>query len=312
MQAAHDPALPPALQSLLAAHPLHGVRLPGGTAQIGLRQASPAAAAMTAAVTATVTAASAPPLPLVLLHGIGSASASWLWQLQHFGRERLVLAWDAPGYGSSTPLAMDAPQAGDYAGALEQLLDALGIGPFVLVGHSLGALMAAAFAARHPHQVQRLVLLSPAAGYGLATAAQREEKLQARLALMQRLGPAGLAAQRSGNLLSDAAGAEARALVRWNMAQLDAHGHAQAARMLASGRLIEDVARYPGPLLVACGSADTVTPEPGCRAIAAAALQGEYRSLPGLGHACYAEDPATVNALLATQLPAVSETASGY
>ena len=47
-------------------------------------------------------------------------------------------------------------------------------------------------------------------------------------------------------------------------------------------------------------------------AIAAAALQGEYRSLPGLGHACYAEDPATVNALLATQLPAVAETASGY
>jgi len=302
MQAAHDPALPPALQSLLAAYPLHGVRLPGGAGQIGLRQASP---------TAAVTAATAPPLPLVLLHGIGSASASWLWQLQHFGRERLVLAWDAPGYGSSSPLAMDAPQAGDYAEALEQLLDALGIGPFVLVGHSLGALMAAAFAARHPHQVQRLVLLSPAAGYGLATAAQREEKLRARLVLMQRLGPQGLAAERSGNLLSHAAGAEARALVRWNMAQLDVHGHAQAAQMLAGGRLIEDVARYPGPLLVACGSADTVTPEPGCRAIAAAALQGEYRSLPGLGHACYAEDPATVNALLATQLPAVAETASG-
>ena len=259
-----------------------------------------------------MTAAAAPPLPLVLLHGIGSASASWLWQLQHFGRERLVLAWDAPGYGVSTALSMAEPLAGDYADALEQLLDALGIGPCILVGHSLGALMAAAFAARHPHQVQRLVLLSPAAGYGLATAAQRQEKLQARLALMQRLGPQGLAAERSGNLLSPAAGAEARALVRWNMAQLDAHGHAQAAQMLASGRLIEDVARYRGPLLVACGSADTVTPEPGCRAIAAAALQGEYRSLPGLGHACYAEDPATVNALLATQLPAVAETASGY
>ena len=74
MQAAHDPALPPALQSLLAAYPLHGVRLKGGAGQIGLRQASPAAAvtaAVTATVTATVTAASAPPLPLVLLHGIG-------------------------------------------------------------------------------------------------------------------------------------------------------------------------------------------------------------------------------------------------
>ena len=43
--------------------------------------------------------------------------------------------------------------------------------------------------------------------------------------------------------------------------------------MLAGAHLPEDVARYPGPLLVACGSADTVTPEPGCRAIAAAALK---------------------------------------
>ena len=50
-------------------------------------------------------------------------------------------------------------------------------------------------------------------------------------------------------------------------------GHAQAAQMLAGAHLPEDVARYPGPLLVACGSADTVTPEPGCRAIAAAALR---------------------------------------
>jgi pimeloyl-ACP methyl ester carboxylesterase len=100
-----------------------------------------------------------------------------------------------------------------------------------------------------------------------------------------------------------------------SVAKMHAEGRTVPAwieQMLASGRLIEDVARYRGPLLVACGSADTVTPEPGCRAIAAAALQGEYRSLPGLGHACYAEDPATVNALLATQLPAVAETASGY
>ena len=45
MQTAHDPALPPALQSLLATYPLHSVTLPGGAGQIGLRQASPVVAA---------------------------------------------------------------------------------------------------------------------------------------------------------------------------------------------------------------------------------------------------------------------------
>ena len=48
MQAAHDPALPPALQSLLATYPLHSVTLPGGASQIGLRQASPVATAAAA------------------------------------------------------------------------------------------------------------------------------------------------------------------------------------------------------------------------------------------------------------------------
>jgi pimeloyl-ACP methyl ester carboxylesterase len=59
-----------------------------------------------------------------------------------------VLAWDAPGYGNSAPLApMAMPGAADYAERLWAWLDALGpqaAAPLVLVGHSLGALMACA------------------------------------------------------------------------------------------------------------------------------------------------------------------------
>ncbi|EGD01141.1 putative hydrolase, partial [Burkholderia sp. TJI49] len=42
-------------------------------------------------------------LPVVLLHGIGSGAASWVCQLDALGASRRVLAWDAPGYGASTP-----------------------------------------------------------------------------------------------------------------------------------------------------------------------------------------------------------------
>ena len=65
--------------------------------------------------------------------------------------------------------------------------------------------------------------------------------------------------------------------------------------MLADGRLAEDAAKFaashsPARLAVMCGSEDSVTPEEGCRRIAAA-CRAEYRSLAGLGHASYVESP---------------------
>ena len=72
----------------------------------------------------------------VLLHGIGSASASWDAQLT-WSQDRSdvgVLAWDAPGYGASTPVGPLKPQASDYAARLWAWLDALSCGsPVVLV-----------------------------------------------------------------------------------------------------------------------------------------------------------------------------------
>ncbi len=236
--------------------------------------------------------------PLVLLHGLGSGSDSFLRQLETLSERFRVLAWDAPGYGDSPALPQPAPAAADYADALAGLLDALGLDRVLLAGHSLGALTAAAFAAAHPRRLGGLILLNPAGGHGAAEETLREEKLNARLALMDRLGPRGMAEKRGAALLSPAASDEARRMAVWSMSQLRPGGHAQAARMLASGRLAEDAARYAGPVLVLGSSGDTMTPEAGCRAIAAAFPKGRYVSIAGPGHASYLEAPAAINACI--------------
>jgi len=236
--------------------------------------------------------------PLVLLHGIGSGSGSWLPQLEALSDRFRVIAWDAPGYGRSDRLPEQWPTAADYAAALAALLDALAPGRVLLVGQSLGAMMATAFAAARPERLHGLVLISPAGGYGRADPAERERRLAARLAAMDESGPAGLAERRSANLLSSEAGPEALELVRFNMALLHPDGHAQAARLLALGCLEADAARYAGPALVACGSADRVTPEQDCRRIAGAFVRGDYLTLPGAGHASNVEHPEPVNRML--------------
>lgn len=237
-------------------------------------------------------------MPLVLLHGIGSGSASWVCQLEMLAGRFRVLAWDAPGYGESTPVAGEAPTAGAYAAALAQWLDALGIGECVLVGHSLGAIMATAFAADHPERVARLMLLSPARGYGDADPQLRERRLAERLALLDTLGPEGIAAQRSRAMAAQGVAPDVVAWVAWNARRLVPPGYCQAARMLAHEDITRYASRYARPVLVASGTEDAITPPEGCRAIARAFAQGCYRSVAGAGHAVYLESREAVDELL--------------
>ncbi|MCL4798149.1 MAG: alpha/beta fold hydrolase [Burkholderiales bacterium] len=236
---------------------------------------------------------------LVLLHGIGSQSGSWAQQLAGLADRYRVLAWDAPGYGDSEPLAPAAPAAADYAARLGALLDALGIGRAVLVASSLGALMAGAFAARWPERLAGLVLLNPAGGYGLAEPAVREAKLAARLERLARLGPAGMARDLPAGMLAPSASEAARALAAWSQASIHPHGYAQAARMLANGRLAEDAARYAGPVLVVAADADTITPAAECERIARAFPRATFRMLEGAGHLSYLDSPVVVNDAIA-------------
>lgn len=234
---------------------------------------------------------------LVLLHGVGSGAASWAAQLESFAPAWRVVAWDAPGYGGSDPLGSATPSAADYAEALAAFLDAIGVEAAVVVGHSLGALIAAAFARHHPARVRALVLGDPASGYGRLEPVARAAKTRERLDLLDAFGPAGLAERRAAGLLSPGASTAAIAKVRAVMAAIRADGYAQAVRMLGAADIFADLPPAQ-PTLVIWGGADRVTTPESCRTVADAIPGAARTELPGLGHACYVEDPASFDAAL--------------
>ena len=237
----------------------------------------------------------------VLLHGIGSGSGSWLMQLEAAVRHTHrvgVLAWEAPGYGASTPVRPLAPLATDYAARLWDWLDVLGVKqPITLVGHSLGALMAASAAVIQPLRVARLVLLAPAQGYGKAEASLRRQKLHDRLQALQTLGPQGMASKRGAAMLSPHASPQQLAFVQHIMAQVNPPGYTQATQLLSQGHIADDLKLCSAPIAVASGRADGITPMAGCQSLAAD-LGLPWHDLGDVGHACPLEGALQVNALL--------------
>lgn len=249
--------------------------------------------------------------PMLLLHGISSGSASWLQQLETWSSQFRVIAWDVPGYGAASALGTAAPRAADYAAALARLVRHFGAGPSHVVGHSLGALIAAAYAARCPAAVRSLTLLNPALGYGAEAKHVQSEKLSGRIEQMQTLGPEGIAVQRIPLLVSRRASARSIELLQWNARRLSMAGYAAAATMLASGNLLEDIRSVTSPVLVVTGSEDRITPPASAESVVTACRAARLTFLPDVGHASYVEDPDGVAAALLPFALACEQTPAG-
>ena len=104
---------------------------------------------------------SAPPPAIVLIHGSAVSAGYWIHQLRGLRNTSQVVALDLPGHGKSDPIR--TPTVDAYAEAVAMFLDVLGIGPAIVVGHSLGGAVAIALTAGRPDMVIGLVLLSSCA-----------------------------------------------------------------------------------------------------------------------------------------------------
>jgi pimeloyl-ACP methyl ester carboxylesterase len=122
--------------------------------------------------------------PIVLLHGLSATRRSVVQGSRHLARRgyRLV-GYDARGHGASSP-APDphAYQYADLVADLEAVLADLEVERPVLVGSSMGAATAMAYALEHPEEIPALVQITPAYNGAGRTAETVEEDTWARLA----------------------------------------------------------------------------------------------------------------------------------
>lgn len=99
---------------------------------------------------------------VILVHGIASSSVTFQKLVPQLRDRHRVLAIDILGFGDSPSPVGATYTIDEHVESLAATIRGLRLdAPFILVGHSLGALIASRYAADTPQSVARLVLVSP-------------------------------------------------------------------------------------------------------------------------------------------------------
>ncbi len=229
---------------------------------------------------------------LLLLHGAGMDHTVWAFQgraLAFHGYN--ALAPDLPGHGANADLPPPA-RIEEHAGWLRELLDALDLGEVVLVGHSMGALVALEAAAADS-RVRGLTLLGAAPRMpvhpDLAAAARDDLPRAAAFVTGWGFAPAtALGAQPvPGGWMPGAATAlllrSPPGVLATDLAACDGYDHGEEA-----------AAAVAVPALVLAGARDRMTPARAGAELARRLPRGGFVSLSDTGHMSMLERPREV------------------
>ncbi|MCY7315456.1 MAG: alpha/beta hydrolase [Rubrivivax sp.] len=282
---------------------------------------------------------------VLLLHGIGGGRA--IWSDAASGTARAIagagfraLAMDFPGYGDSVGVP-DVDTMCQAVLALAAHAANAGARRTVLLGHSMGGLIAQEIAARVPQAIDGLVLCCTSASFGPVDGAWQTQFMAERLAPLDAgLGMAGLAAQLVPGLvatdkshtadadladpadpadLADPADPAGRLVAA---TAIDAMNQTQAAQQIARdvmSRVPEAsyrsalqaivafdrraaLSHIAVPTLLLAGELDRSAPPAVMQRMAARIAGSQFVSLPGAGHIANVEVPQAFNEAVVTFL----------
>ena len=233
----------------------------------------------------------------VFIHGGEQDHSAWALQSRYFAYHgHNVLVPDLPGHGRSMGPPLTSIAA--LAGWIASLLDAAGFDKANVAGHSMGALIALEFAARHPSRITKLALLGSAAPMAVAAALLDAARTNDHAALdMINVWSHGNRAQIGGNT------APGMWMLGMNMRLMERqardvlYADFKACDDYVAG--VDAAASVTCPVLFINGSRDQMTPPRAVQELVNRIPHAHAISLQVSGHALMAEQPdAVLDALI--------------
>ncbi|MEZ4662500.1 MAG: 3-oxoadipate enol-lactonase [Caldilineaceae bacterium] len=236
--------------------------------------------------------------PLVFVNSLGTDLRIWDALIPHFAASYRIIRHDKRGHGLSAcppPPYTIRQHAEDLVG----LLDRLQVGKAILIGISVGGMIALDFAAQHPQRLAKLVLCDTAPKIG--TPAMWDERIAAlRAHGMAHLGEAILArwfAPEFAAARPDAYRGYGNMLTRTPV-----DGYTGTCEAIRDADLWPQVGRIQAPTLVLCGAEDLATPPAQAQQLAAALPNASCTIIDGAAHLPCIEQPHVMAAIIANFL----------
>jgi pimeloyl-ACP methyl ester carboxylesterase len=230
---------------------------------------------------------------LFLLHGMNGGSQSWAHLFQSLATSFRIVAWDAPGFGESDVFG---DRVEDFKGAATALMNSLKLNNAVLIGHSMGGVVALQLATEQEASVSGLILSSTHLGFGCPKGAALMPRYADRI---ERMISKGVDIAYGRERAKRSTPPETSEAVIEFLAKIAAGSRAEGIRN--GGRMSQEAdnaeicSKISVPVLILSGEKDTVIPSNMHSDLIAALPEALQYVFPNAGHASYAEYPNIFN-----------------
>jgi len=235
---------------------------------------------------------------ILMLHGIGGGNLAFAPQVETFaGSGYRAVAWDMPGYGRSAPIEPYTFKG--LAQSCIALIEGLQCGSVILLGHSMGGMVAQEVVARRPELVSRLILCGTSPAFGKPDGdwqrrfvAERSAPLDAGRTMAE------LAEQLVPQMIGPGALPEGVKLATHCMAQVSPATYRRALEALVSFDRKANLPNIHVPTLLVAGEHDKNAPPAVMKKMADAIAGSSYIEMKGIGHLQNLEAPEDFDGLV--------------
>lgn len=232
---------------------------------------------------------------VIFIHGAQNDHSVWALQSRYFAHHGFnVLALDLPGHGRSKGAAMDSVEK--IAAWVLQMMDAVGVDKAMLVGHSMGSLIALEASHLAPARVTQLAMLGTTYPMKVSDAllATSKDNEQAAIDMVNIFSHSSMAQKPScpgpGFYVMGGARRLMQRMSQINPQQLF-YTDFFACNAYANGQVAAEAVRCP--VLFIFGSKDMMTPARSTKALTGAIAHGKVVQVDA-GHSLMSEQPDAV------------------
>ena len=238
------------------------------------------------------------PTTVLMLHGIGGGHLAFAPQIEAFASAGYrAVAWDMPGYGHSAPIEPYTFKG--LAQSCIQLIESLKCEQVILLGHSMGGMVAQEVVARRPDLVKRLVLCGTSPAFGKPDGDWQREFIAQRTAPLDAgQSMVDLAQTLVPQMVGPGSLPEGVRLATHCMGLVPAATYRRALECIVTFDRRANLPNILVPTLLIAGEHDRNAPPAVMKKMAAAIANSTYIEMKGVGHLLNLEAPDDFDALL--------------